>query len=556
MTKGFRRPAILRFWDKFDVVLAFLLDIMHQFDEGVVRWIIAQIITVDGNSGTTRAQLNVIERLWMSVAVPGHQNRNVRSLDDYKSWKAHELKFFIQHAAPFVLKGNCSEGFYFLVCLLSRIGWLATHDEITHESLKEIESRCTRYVKTFQDYFGIEQMKYFIHLMLHSPLAIERFGPLHPSSCYRPENEIGRVTRKICNHTKNIMDSFLKLQECTARMEDMLSFGNSKIVTTAKRLMGVPASPYVIKGAAGTCRLSGQSNVIEDGEAYAEVRREGRRRKECWSRDRVHCFRKAAAEVGIVVRTKKHSQSQQKNAQKKGKTEGKEASVASECDQKADRKHQEYYVEKVLDRRQLTSVLGSPWEYFGKWDGYPDSQNSWIQLSASGTDRHLPEEFDAVMECEKKPVKNRVRERRDWERMAFAEACGVIRNALEVVPGSRLLAKSLVTYYAEQLKEPLTTDNRKSFEKTVGKALGLEFPDHKNTFKLGPRMETQNSSTPFLPKTLKEKIDLTTVRRTDVLRLVTLLLVRQQGSIKPRPKKIVRGKEVNNFRLQQQSLAS
>ncbi|GAU89286.1 hypothetical protein RvY_01852 [Ramazzottius varieornatus] len=73
--------------------------------------------------------------------------------------------------------------------------------------------------------------------------------------------------------------------------------------------------------------------------------------------------------------------------------------------------------------------------------------------------------------------------------MAFAEECDVIRNALEVVPGSRLLAKSLVTYYAEQLKEPLSTDNRKSFEKTVGKALGLEFPDHKNTFKLGPRME-------------------------------------------------------------------
>ncbi|GAU89284.1 hypothetical protein RvY_01850 [Ramazzottius varieornatus] len=300
MTKGFRRPSILRFWVKFDMVLAFLLDIMHQFDEGVVRWIIAQIITVDGNSGITKAQLNAIERLWMSVALPGHQNRSVRSLDDYKSWKAHELKFFIQHAAPFVLKGNCSEGFYFLVCLLSRIGWLVTQDEIDRESPKEIESRCTRYVKTFQDYFGIEQMKYSIHLMLHLLLVIKLFGPLHLSSCYRPENQIGRVTRKICgtyNNTKNIMDSFLKLQECTARMEDMLCFGNSKIVTTDERLMGVPASPYVIKGAAGTCRLSGQSNVIEDGEAYAKVRREGRRRKECWSRDRVHCFRRAAVEV-------------------------------------------------------------------------------------------------------------------------------------------------------------------------------------------------------------------------------------------------------------------
>ncbi|GAU89583.1 hypothetical protein RvY_02118 [Ramazzottius varieornatus] len=83
---------------------------------------------------------------------------------------------------------------------------------------------------------------------------------------------------------------------------------------------------------------------------------------------------------------------------------------------KANRKRKEYYVEKIFDRRQLTSVLVSPWEYFVKWDSYPDSQYSWIQLSAFGTDRHLPEEFDAVMDCEKKPVKNRVREKRDWER--------------------------------------------------------------------------------------------------------------------------------------------
>ncbi|GAU91360.1 hypothetical protein RvY_03627 [Ramazzottius varieornatus] len=77
--------------------------------------------------------------------------------------------------------------------------------------------------------------------------------------------------------------------------------------------MRVLASPYVIKGAAGACRLVGQSSVIEDGGVYAEVRREGRKREECWSRDRVYCFRKAAVEVEIVVRTKKHSQSHQKN---------------------------------------------------------------------------------------------------------------------------------------------------------------------------------------------------------------------------------------------------
>ena len=310
LTKGFKRPSMLRFWDKFDMVYGFCLDVMHQYDEGVVRWMVGQIVALDGNSGITKAQFNDIERRWLSIIVPGHESRKVRSLRDYKTWKGHELRFFIQHCAPFVLKDNCPEGFYFQICLLSRVAWLVTQDEVTQDDVKEVESKSIRFVKAFQEYFGVDQMKYSIHLMIHIALALKLFGPLHLVSCYRPENELGRVARRICgtyNSTKNIMDSFLKLNECAARMQEMLADNNAQVVATARCILGILQTPFVRKSSAGTCRLIGKPEDPRDGDPYDALQKQAHLLKEHWSPEHFLFFKRAALESGIFVRTSWHN---------------------------------------------------------------------------------------------------------------------------------------------------------------------------------------------------------------------------------------------------------
>ena len=42
-TKGFKRPSSLRLWPKFDMVYEFCQDVMHQLDEGVVRWLVGEL---------------------------------------------------------------------------------------------------------------------------------------------------------------------------------------------------------------------------------------------------------------------------------------------------------------------------------------------------------------------------------------------------------------------------------------------------------------------------------------------------------------------------------
>ena len=165
-TRGFRRPSLLRFWNNFDMVFGFCQDVMHQLDEGVVRWFVRQIVSKDSLLNLPRLSRNGIEKRWLNVTVPGHENRKLRSLTNIATMKAHELRFFIQHCGPFVTKGLVPDEFHELICLVSRIAWLATQDMISLEDVTEIEKKGIRFLKKFQKFFGQEEIKYSIHLML------------------------------------------------------------------------------------------------------------------------------------------------------------------------------------------------------------------------------------------------------------------------------------------------------------------------------------------------------------------------------------------------------
>lgn len=57
---------------------------------------------------------------------------------------------------------------------------------------------------------------------------------------------------------------------------------------------------------------------------------------------------------------------------------------------KPDRPLKQYYVEKIVERRLPNARLGWKWEYKIKWDGYPDTSDQWVKISAFDADRHMP----------------------------------------------------------------------------------------------------------------------------------------------------------------------
>ena len=115
-------------------------------------------------------------------------------------------------------------------------------------------------------------------------------------------------------------------------------------------------------------------------------------------------------------------------------------------------------------------------EYFVKWENYPESDNSWITSGDFGTNPQMVKDYHAAVDAKKK-AKKRTRRPRDFEETEFEEACDVMRRILKVIPGSRLPALMLVSYYVNDcLKVELTTENLRSYQVKVGKAVEREFP--------------------------------------------------------------------------------
>lgn len=138
---------------------------------------------------TWRRVKEMDERL-LAIRVPGASNRNPRSLRQRHSWKAHELQFFIQHGAPYFTAGIVPKPYYKVICLASRIAHSCTKDTIAYGEIDVIKDLATEFMVAFKKSFGIEEMKYGSHLILHIWRAVELYGPLQNVSCYGPEDMI------------------------------------------------------------------------------------------------------------------------------------------------------------------------------------------------------------------------------------------------------------------------------------------------------------------------------------------------------------------------------
>ncbi|GAU87273.1 hypothetical protein RvY_00152 [Ramazzottius varieornatus] len=125
-----------------DAVNAFFIDVMHMFDEGLSRWFLRQIVEGGEVLNLRKSEIKQIDTLWLSIAVPGHESRKTRSIAQYKKMKAHEVRFFIQHGAPYVTKDIVPEDFHTILCLAKCA--VMVEELVSNESVPQLVTRTAR----------------------------------------------------------------------------------------------------------------------------------------------------------------------------------------------------------------------------------------------------------------------------------------------------------------------------------------------------------------------------------------------------------------------------
>ncbi|XP_055356187.1 uncharacterized protein LOC129601417 isoform X1 [Paramacrobiotus metropolitanus] len=317
LTFGMKRPTVLSQIEGFDLVEGFVLDIMHQFDEGVTKYLLGQLCEHDSVLRLPKSKIQQINEQWLSVVIPGHHNRPPRDILEYKRMKAHELRFFMQHAAPFVLKNILPENVYKVFCHASRVIWLCTKESITTTDINELQTQCHDFLKSFQHYFGIGEMKYSVHLMQHIPYAVELFGPLHILSCYGPEHNIGKISRRVLamnNTAKHIMNNFNMLTTCALKLNEARNNSTAISAThhAVSAVLGLSREAEFLPeaGVSGArCTFIGKATPLPVHHTVYRLLQERLHR----SAPQMFTFQRCKVENGIFVRTRERNEGYLRN---------------------------------------------------------------------------------------------------------------------------------------------------------------------------------------------------------------------------------------------------
>ena len=137
-----------------------------------------------------RARLD--NRLFL-IRPPSNLTRSPRSIDERAYWKASEWRNFLLYYSPMALFGLLPEPYFSHFMLLSEAIYLLNQSAITFTEVFEAREKLELFVKDFQRYYGIENMSFNVHQLLHACDCVLNWGPLWAYSAYGFEDLNGKL---------------------------------------------------------------------------------------------------------------------------------------------------------------------------------------------------------------------------------------------------------------------------------------------------------------------------------------------------------------------------
>ena len=181
-----------------------VLDSMHMVYLGIMRRI---LFSFKGKiRGLRRSKLRERDIREINARIlsckgqlPSEFNRQPRSLDDLKYWKATELRSFLLYTSMVVLKGIVNDVYNHLMHLSMAITLLSSSDDNRRNANLEYSRRLLRYFRDcaqrlYEDAFVV----YNVHCVVHIPDDVEKHNaPLHEIDAFGFENQLKSLKQMI-----------------------------------------------------------------------------------------------------------------------------------------------------------------------------------------------------------------------------------------------------------------------------------------------------------------------------------------------------------------------
>lgn len=129
------------------------------------------------NDFSLRQYINYVDYRIRNINPPSFTPRLPWSvIDYYKYWKASELKNWLHYYSLVVLRPIMTDAYFKHHQLLVKAISLWSQYSISPPMIEEASTLLNRYVKNFQNLYGLRFMTYNLHLLRHLPNTVLNFG--------------------------------------------------------------------------------------------------------------------------------------------------------------------------------------------------------------------------------------------------------------------------------------------------------------------------------------------------------------------------------------------
>ena len=177
---GFKGASQLMLMDHFHLSKGVVTDDMHPF-AGVIKHHTEILMTRTVNHRPAYYIGDSIDRIdsrLLTIRTPTHISRKPRSLKRRKKWQSSEWRNWLLYYIIPCMEGILPRIYLTHLQLLAQAIFLISKDVVTDEDCNEAERLFHRYVELFERYFGPENMRYNIHILLHATDCVREWGPM------------------------------------------------------------------------------------------------------------------------------------------------------------------------------------------------------------------------------------------------------------------------------------------------------------------------------------------------------------------------------------------
>ncbi|XP_052130279.1 uncharacterized protein LOC127751196 isoform X1 [Frankliniella occidentalis] len=167
----------------------------------------------------------VVSTLLTSIKPPHFVKRLPRSLDHFANFKGFEfLMLFFYYLVP-ILQGTMKQVFYHNFKLLVAGVSLINKQSVSLADIAEAKCLLNQFVIDFEELYGLRNMSFNIHLVLHLPSVVEALGPAFHTSCFGFEDLNGKLrslihgSRYAGSQLSSNLSTFLNLPKVVHSME-------------------------------------------------------------------------------------------------------------------------------------------------------------------------------------------------------------------------------------------------------------------------------------------------------------------------------------------------